>query len=67
MFQNIFRHQIRINGYINIADAAYRRWSRRMDREINEQSWIRNDWFLNDFWDLQILFGERIYEEERWE
>ena len=63
----MFQHEIKIRGYINVADAAYRRWSRRMDREINLQSWERNDWFLDDFWDLQILFEERVYKEESWE
>jgi hypothetical protein len=65
MFQNIFPHQIQIRGHINIAKAAYRRWDRRLNRELNERDWIRND-ELEDFWDLQILFGEQIYEPERW-
>jgi hypothetical protein len=64
-FQNIFPDEVHIHGYMNIHDATYRRWLRRLDREDNERSWIRND-FLEDFWDLQILFGDRVYEEERW-
>ena len=68
--QNLFRQSLRrntqIEGYINIEDAAYKRWDRRCDREWNEKEWMRSD-DVEDYWDLQILFGERIYKEESWE
>ncbi|XP_039302403.1 uncharacterized protein LOC120357658 isoform X1 [Solenopsis invicta] len=66
LFQNISRDQIEIAGFINISDAKYRRWYRQWDQWYNEREWVCNEWDLEDQWDLQILFGERVYQEEIW-
>ncbi|XP_039304114.1 uncharacterized protein LOC120357536 isoform X2 [Solenopsis invicta] len=63
---NISRDQIEIAGFINISDAKYRRWYRQWDQWYNEREWVCNEWNLKDQWDLQILFGERVYQEEIW-
>jgi hypothetical protein len=64
-FQHTLPQQIEIDGYINKAKAAYRRWDRNLNRFLNDRDWVRND-ELEDYWDLQILFGERTYIPERW-
>jgi len=52
---------------INILEAFYTCYYRNLDRMQNDMEWMKNEWFLEDHWDLQILFGEREYEEERWD
>ena len=56
---------IQIEGYINIEDKKYKRYYRRITRDINELNWERTD--VEDQWDLQILFGERVFVPENWE
>jgi len=62
--QNIPLEEVRIRGFgPHYKKRKWIRWLKYCNRMANDAIWCGDE----DVLDLQILFGERVYEEERWD